>query len=65
MSAGALGAMLMYFLSSYQPFVEAVGFAAVFTEAMLGKYACCFEGKVINFFKLPILTLVSTELSGR
>jgi uncharacterized protein with PQ loop repeat len=36
MTFGALGAMFMYFLIDYQPFVETVGFAAVFTEATLG-----------------------------
>ena len=28
--------MLMYFLIDYAPFVESVGFLAVFMEAMLG-----------------------------
>jgi len=36
MTMGALGAMLMFFLIDYTPFVETVGFAAVFTEATLG-----------------------------
>lgn len=36
MTIAALGAMFMYFLVEYPPFVETVGFLAVFTEAMLG-----------------------------
>lgn len=36
MTVGALGAMLMYFLIDFTPFVETLGFAAVFTEAALG-----------------------------
>ena len=39
---GALGAMFMYFLIDYQPFVETVGFLAVFTEATLGNYSLSF-----------------------
>ena len=36
MSLAVVGGVLMYFLADVDPFVEAVGFAAVFTEAMLG-----------------------------
>ena len=36
MSLAVVGAVFMYFLSDFDPFVEGVGFAAVFTEAMLG-----------------------------
>lgn len=36
MSLGVIGGVLMYFLSGFDPFVETVGFVAVFTEAMLG-----------------------------
>ena len=30
------GSLIMYFMLNVEPFVEAVGFAAVFTEALLG-----------------------------
>lgn len=36
MSLAVVGAVFMYFLNDFDPFVEGVGFAAVFTEAMLG-----------------------------
>ena len=36
MSLAVVGAVLMYFLNDFDPFVEGVGFAAVFTEACLG-----------------------------
>jgi uncharacterized protein with PQ loop repeat len=36
MSVAAIGAMFMYFLLDFPPFVETVGFLAVFVEAMLG-----------------------------
>ena len=31
-----VGGVIMYFLADFQPFVQSVGFAAVFTEACLG-----------------------------
>lgn len=31
-----IGSLFMYLLIKYDPFVETVGFLAVFTEAMLG-----------------------------
>ena len=31
-----VGGVVMYFLADFQPFVQSVGFAAVFTEACLG-----------------------------
>jgi len=36
MCVAALGSVLMYFFVGYSPFVETVGFLAVFTESMLG-----------------------------
>jgi len=36
MTVAAIGSMLMYFLIEYKPFVEFIGFVAVFTEALLG-----------------------------
>lgn len=36
MTLAASGGVLMYFLCEVEPFVETVGFLAVFTEAMLG-----------------------------
>lgn len=36
MSVGAVGSLLMFFLVDVDPFVESVGFLALFTEAMLG-----------------------------
>jgi len=36
MTVAALASMLMYFLIEYKPFVEFIGFVAVFTEALLG-----------------------------
>ena len=36
MTVAALASMLMYFLLEYKPFVEMIGFVAVFTEALLG-----------------------------
>ncbi len=36
MCLGVVGGVFMYFLADFDPFVEAVGFMAVFTEAMLG-----------------------------
>ncbi len=32
----SIGSLIMYLLIKYDPFVETVGFLAVFTEAMLG-----------------------------
>jgi hypothetical protein len=32
----SVGSLIMYLLIKFDPFVEAVGFMAVFTEAMLG-----------------------------
>lgn len=36
MSVGVVGGVLMFFLADFDPFVQTVGFLAVFTEAMLG-----------------------------
>jgi len=36
MTVAALASMMMYFLIEYKPFVEMIGFIAVFTEALLG-----------------------------
>ena len=36
MTLAVSGGILMYFLRDFEPFVETVGFLAVFTEACLG-----------------------------
>ena len=43
------GSLLMYFMLKVEPFVEMVGFAAVFTEALLGtpQFYRNFKNKVI------------------
>ena len=45
------GSLLMYFMLKVEPFVEMVGFAAVFTEALLGtpQFYRNFKNKVISF----------------
>ena len=44
------GSLLMYFMLKVEPFVEMVGFAAVFTEALLGtpQFYRNFKNKVIS-----------------
>ena len=45
------GSLLMYFMLKVEPFVEMVGFAAVFTEALLGtpQFYRNFKNKVMSF----------------
>ena len=45
------GSLLMYFMLKVEPFVEMVGFAAVFTEALLGtpQFYRNFKNKVFSF----------------
>ena len=45
----AAGSLIMYFMLNVEPFVETVGFAAVFTEALLGtpQFYRNFKNKVL------------------
>jgi len=62
MTTAALGAMLMYFLIDYQPFVEVIGFLAVFTEAMLGvpQFYRNFRNKSTYGMSLPMVMMWTT-----
>jgi len=51
--------MLMYFLVDYSPFVETIGFMAVFTEAMLGvpQFYRNFKNKSTYGMSIPMVLM--------
>ena len=51
--------MLMYFLVDYSPFVETIGFMAVFTEAMLGvpQFYRNFKNKSTYGMSIPMVCM--------
>jgi len=59
MVVAVLGSVLMYFLVDIKPFVETVGFMAVFTEAMLGipQFYRNFRNKSTYGMSLPMVMM--------
>jgi len=59
MVVAVLGSVLMYFLVDVKPFVETVGFMAVFTEAMLGipQFYRNFRNKSTYGMSLPMVMM--------
>lgn len=59
MCIAAMGSMLMYFLVDYSPFVETIGFMAVFTEAMLGvpQFYRNFKNKSTYGMSIPMVLM--------
>jgi len=62
MTLAAIGSMLMYFLIDYAPFVETVGFLAVFMEAMLGvpQFYRNHKNKSTYGMSIPMVLMWST-----
>jgi len=62
MTMAALVSMCMYFLIDYPPFVESVGFLALFMEAMLGvpQFYRNFRNKSTYGMSLPMVLMWST-----
>ncbi|XP_023324576.1 PQ-loop repeat-containing protein 1 [Eurytemora carolleeae] len=62
MSVAAIGAMFMYFLLDFPPFVETVGFLAVFMEAMLGvpQFYRNFRQRSTYGMSLPMVCMWTT-----
>ena len=59
MVIAAVASALMFFLVDFQPFVETVGFLAVFTEAMLGvpQFYRNFKNKSTYGMSLPMVLM--------